>query len=42
MQREAQLFEIIPAAASPGRLAGLLDGWQQHGDEDADDGNHHQ
>ncbi len=42
VQRKSQLFQIVTALSAPGRLASLLYGWQQQGDQDRDDGNDNQ
>jgi hypothetical protein len=36
------LLQVIRALRPPGRLAGGLYGWQQQGNQNANDGNHHQ
>ena len=42
MQRQADLLEVIGALGPPGRLPRRLDRRQQQGNQDADDGDHHQ
>ena len=42
MQGDAELLEVVGALDPAGGLAGLLHRRQQQGDEDADDGDHHQ
>ena len=42
VKRQANLLEVVPALAGTGRLAGLLYRREQNGNEDGDDGNHHQ
>ena len=39
---ESQLLEIVLALRPPGRFAGLLNCGEQQGDENGDNGNHHQ
>src|SRR5262249_8117344 len=36
VQRQSKLFQVILALTAPRRLARLLHGWQQQGDEDRD------
>jgi hypothetical protein len=38
--RERDLFQVVGALHSSGRFASLLNGGQQEGNEDADDGDH--
>jgi hypothetical protein len=42
MHGNAYLVEIIEALRSRCRLADFLHGREEHGDQDADDGDHHQ
>ena len=42
MGRQADLLEVVRALGPTGRLAGRLDGGQEQGDQDGDDGDHHQ
>jgi hypothetical protein len=39
---QADLLEVVGAVDAVGGRADLLDGGEQHGDENADDGDHHQ
>ncbi len=42
VQSQAQLLEVVLALGAAGRLARLLDGRQQEGNEDRNDRNHHE
>ena len=42
MSRQSQLRNVVEAFRSSSRLAHLLHGRQQHADQDADNGDHHQ
>jgi hypothetical protein len=42
VDRQANLLQVVRALRAPGALAGGLHGGQQHGDQQADDGNHYQ
>jgi hypothetical protein len=42
VQRQADLLEVVAALSAAGRLAGLLDGRQQQGDQDRDDRDDHE
>src|SRR5439155_27385786 len=39
---DADLLEVVGALRPAGGLAGRLDRWQQQGNEDRDDGDHHE
>jgi hypothetical protein len=39
---QPDLLQMVLATRPAGRLAGLLDSRQEHADEDADDGDHHE
>ena len=41
-QSEAELFQVVGAGHAVGSFAHLLHGRHKQGDEDGDDGNHHQ
>jgi hypothetical protein len=36
LERQPHLLQVVRALRTAGRFAGRLDGWQQQGDEDAD------
>jgi hypothetical protein len=40
MDGEAKLLEVVGALSAPRRFTGVLDRWQQKGNQDADDRNH--
>ncbi len=42
LEGQADLFEVVGGLGAVGSLAGFLHGWQQHADQDGDDGHHHQ
>ena len=42
VQGEPDLLQVVDALGTAGRLAGGLDGRQQQGDQDRDDGDHDQ
>ena len=42
LRRQGELLQVVAATHPPRRPAGRLDRRQQQGDENADDGNHHQ
>ena len=42
VQRQPDLLEVVGALRSPGRLTGRLDGRQEQGDQDRDDGDDHE
>ena len=42
VERQSQLLKLVRAGRPPGCFAGLLHGWQQQADEDANNGNHYQ
>jgi hypothetical protein len=42
VQCQANLVQVVLALRAPRRLARLLDGRQQQGDQDRDDRDHHQ
>ena len=42
VHRQPELFEITLALSPAARFAGDLNGRQEHGDQDTDDGNHDQ
>jgi len=42
VQGESNLFHVIAALRSPRRFAGSLDGRQQQGNQNANDGDHNQ
>ncbi len=42
VQCQGNLLDVVHAGGPPPRLTGRIDGRQQQGDENADDGDHHQ
>src|SRR5690606_22809087 len=42
VQSQSDLLEVVLALGAARRLAGLLDGGQQQGDQDGDDGDHYE
>jgi hypothetical protein len=42
VQRETNLLHVVLTLRSASSFAGLLNCWQQQGDQNRDDGNHHQ
>jgi hypothetical protein len=40
--RQRKLLEVVPALRHPRRFSRRLDGWEQQGDQDADDRDNHQ
>lgn len=38
MRRQPDLSQVVQAPRPPRRFAHILDRWQQHADQDADDG----
>ena len=42
VHRQANLLQIVFALRAPGRFTCLLNGWQQQGNQDRNDGNDHQ
>jgi hypothetical protein len=42
MHGQAELVQVIATLGAAGRLTGLLDGRQEQGDQDRNDGDHHE